>query len=236
MNKSTLSPSRFGHEAGRVFIAGVDQRHAVVFSETGLWAGRRDPLGDLDDFGRVSAVRPAGDQNHVGPQLADPLDLFVRQPLVVGGDHVHHNRPGSEGGPLGTGGCHFADDTGDHHLQSAAGTRRGDIDVAAFPVSGGANQLPFFVHQPASGQFADFGGRVDHPHGDVGHRFLDRRGRLAAESLAVNAVDFFDQDGLGRGAATVRGQNDVQIVDVHRITQLARACGPVPRSAGRDSR
>ncbi len=88
------------HEVGRVFIAGVDQRHLIVLAKTRLRTGRSDPLGNFHHFGRVSAVRAAGDQDHVGPQLADPLNLLVRQPLVVGGDHVHHDRPGSESGPF----------------------------------------------------------------------------------------------------------------------------------------
>ena len=91
---------RITHQIGGVLIARVDQRHAIVLAEPRLRPGWSDPLGDLHDLGRVPAVGAAGDQNHVGPQLADPLNLLVRQPLVVGGDHVHDDRAGPERGPL----------------------------------------------------------------------------------------------------------------------------------------
>ena len=112
---------RLLHQRGGVLVAGVNHRHAVLAAEAGLRFRRGNQLGDFDDFLRRPAVGPAGDENHVGPEFADPLDLLVRLSTVVGGDDVHHNRPGPERGPFGTGGGHFRDDPGDHHLQPATG-------------------------------------------------------------------------------------------------------------------
>ncbi len=110
-----------GDPLSGVDVSSEDDRHAVLAAEPWLGLGRCDHLGDLDDVLSGPAIGATGDQDHVGSQFTNPLDLFVRQPLVVGGDGVHHDRPGPECRSLGTGRGHLADDSGDHHLQPTAG-------------------------------------------------------------------------------------------------------------------
>ncbi len=48
-----------------------------------------------------AAVDAAGEQDHVGAEVADAVDLLVREAPVVGGDDVHDDGAGAEGGALG---------------------------------------------------------------------------------------------------------------------------------------
>jgi hypothetical protein len=67
-------------------VAGVDdgQVEGVAQARPGL--GGAQQLGDAHDMLFRSAIGAAGHEDHVGAELADALDLLVRQALVVGGD------------------------------------------------------------------------------------------------------------------------------------------------------
>ncbi len=216
---------RVADEFARVLIAGVDQRHLVIRAEPRPRSGRGNPFGDFDHFGRVATVGAAREQNHVGPQLADALNLLVGEPLVVGGDHVHDDGPGPERGPLGAGRGHFANDAGDHHLQAAAGARCRDVDVAALVAAGRTDQLSLLVHQPPAGQLAHLGRRIDHADSHVGDRLLDGGGGFAAVRLAVAVAHLLDEDGFGGGATAVGREDDVDFVEIHRLASFARRSG-----------
>ena len=66
-----------------VFVAGVDQRELITHSQPGTGISRRDVFGHLHYVGHGPAIRPAGEQDHVGTERADTLNLLVRQAAVV---------------------------------------------------------------------------------------------------------------------------------------------------------
>ena len=146
----------------------------------------------------VPAVDAAGEQDHVGAQVADALDLLVGQAAVVGGDDVHDDRAGAERGALGALGGHRLDHAGDHHLQAAAGARGRDVDVDA-PVSVVRvdDRLP--VEDLAAGELLDLPDRVEHAARDILERRLDRGRGLAADDQPILVVDELDEDRLGGG-------------------------------------
>ena len=201
-------------ERGRLGVAGVDDGHAVVAAEPRLGLGRRDEFRDLDDVGGRAAVGAAGDQDHVRAQLADALDLVVRAALVVGGDDVHHDRPGPQRRAFGALGGHLPDHARHEHLQAAAGAGRGDIEVTAGVALGGLDDPAVGVDELPIGQLGDLGDRVDHADGHVGERLFDGGRRFSAVRLAVLPVDELDEDRLGRRAAAVRCENDLDGVRV----------------------
>ena len=197
-----------------VNVAGEDHRHSVLAAETRLRLGGGHHLGDLNDMLRGAAICAAGDQDHVRPQFPDPLDLLVWQSLVVGGDGVHHDRPGSQCGSLGAGGGHFADHSGDHHLQSTSRAGSGDVEVTTFRFGRRTYDLAVVIDQATAGQFSDLGHRIDHTHRHIGGGFLDRGGGFPAERLPILSIDLFDQDCLGRGAAAVGRQDHVDLIEI----------------------
>ena len=74
---------------------------------------------------------PPDIKNHVGPHRPDPLDLFVREPPVVGGQDIDDDRAGAQRGPLRAFPRHILHYSGHHHLQPAAGAAGGNVDVHA---------------------------------------------------------------------------------------------------------
>ena len=203
-------PQHVLHERRRLAIPRVDHRHLVLPAEPGLRLGGSDQFRKLHDVRLRPAIGSSREQDHVGPQLANPLNLLERLPLVVGGERLHHDRAGSEGRSLGTGGGHLPHDARDQHLQAAPRAGRGDVDVAAILAASGPNKLALLIDQPPPRQLAHFGRRVGDAHGDIGRRFLDRRRRFAPVRLPVHAIDLLDQNGLRGRAATVGGKDHVE--------------------------
>ena len=79
------------------------------------------------------------------------------------------------------------------------------------------------VNQPATSQLTHFGGRIDHPHGDIGGRLFDRGGGLAPKGLPVDAIDKFDQDGFSGGTPTIRSEDDAESLGIgHVFDQMRR--------------
>ena len=105
----------------RLDVARVDDRHRISAAKARLRLGRRNQFGDLNHLVGRPTVGTAGDENHVGSEVADTLDLVVRTPPVIGRDDVHDDGTGPECSPLGAGRGHLGDHAGNHHLQSTAG-------------------------------------------------------------------------------------------------------------------
>ena len=66
------------------------------------------------------------------------------------------------------------------------------------------------VQNFAAGEFFNFRNRVQHPARHIFERRFYRRRCFAAIGLPVFVADLLDQDGFGRGAATVGGDNDIE--------------------------
>ena len=208
----------------RVFIARVDQRELVGGSEPRARLRGCNVLGHLDHVGDRAAVRPAGHQNHVGPHRANTLDLFMRQPAVVRREHVDDDRARPERGPLRAFAGHVLHHPGHHHLQPAARAAGGDVDIHArlrIALRGtvGRNDL-VAVENLAAGEFFDFRNRVQHAAGDIFERRFDRRRCFATIRLPIFVADLLDQNGFGRGAATVGGDDDVERMAEHRLGEV----------------
>ena len=121
-------PQHVLHECRCIAIPREDHRHLVLPAEPGLRLGGSDQFRKLHDMRLRPAVGPARKQNHVGPQLANPLNLLERLSLVVRGERLHHDRAGPKSRPLGTGGGHLPHDSRDQHLQAASRAGRGDVE------------------------------------------------------------------------------------------------------------
>jgi hypothetical protein len=202
------------HVAAHRAVAGVDHRQIEAGAQPRPGLGRAQELGDRDDVLAGAAVGAAGQEDHVGPQLADALDLLVRQPAVVDRDRVHDDRAGTERGAGGALGGHVLDDAGHHHLQAAAGRAGRDVQIGADAVLLGADDARAVgavrVRGRAVGQelpaaqLLDLAHGVEHAAGDVLDRRLDGGRRLAARGQAVLAGGVpLDQDRLGRGRPAV---------------------------------
>ena len=94
---------RLRDQCSCVFVAREDHGEFVVAAETRSRLGRGDEFGDLQDVLLSPAVRSSGHDHHVGSQLADAGDLLMRTPPIIRGNHIQHNRPRPQRGPLGTG-------------------------------------------------------------------------------------------------------------------------------------
>ena len=115
----------------------------------------------------------------------------------------------AEGWMLSTGGGHLPDHAGDHHLETTTGRGGGYVDVAAFGAVGvgTSNDRPVIGDESSTGQFLEFGHRVHHANGHIGKWFFHGGRGLTAEGLAKHAIHLLDHDGLGRGGATVGGDD-----------------------------
>ena len=114
-----LAAQHPGHLIPAGPVAGIDDRQAIVGPQSRLGIGSRNGLGNLDHLVGPGAVDLAGDQYHVGSELADAFDALVGQAPVVEGDDIHHDGAGPQGGPFGAFGRHRPDHSGHHHLQAA---------------------------------------------------------------------------------------------------------------------
>ncbi len=198
-----------------VAVAGVDDGQAEGAAEPGPGPGGADELCQLHHVRDRAAIRAAAQQDHVGAQGADAGYLLVRQAAVVGGDHVHHDGAGPEGGLLCALSGHCLDGACHQHLKPAAGAAGGDIDVhTALAVGGPHNVIP--VQDSAPAQFLKFLYGIEHATGDVLERRLDGRGRLPTTRQAVALGPSLNEDGLGGRAPAVRGEDHVVLLTVRR--------------------
>ena len=85
-------------QLARFLVAGINNRQVVAGTKTRFRIGGADQFGDFDDMSSRAAINTAGEQDHIGTQVANPFDLLVWLPLVIGGDYVHHNGAGTQGG------------------------------------------------------------------------------------------------------------------------------------------
>jgi len=154
-----------------------------------------------------AAIRAPGQQDHIRPKLSDALNLFMGAPPVVGGNHIHDDGAGAQGGPLRAGGRHLPNHPGHHHLQSAAGAGSGNVQVASFLALGGPDESALLIQKPSAGQLLQLPHRIPQTNGYVRQRRFDRRGRFATKRLPILPPLLFDQNRLGRRAAAVGGQN-----------------------------
>jgi hypothetical protein len=109
---------------------------------------------------------------------------------------------------------HRFDDAGDHHLQAAAGGRGRHVDV-------GPLRAPFVHEDPVVGdelaadELFHLADGVENAPGDVFGGFFHRGRGLAANLEAVLVALLADEDGFGRGAAAVGGQDGLCVRKVH---------------------
>ena len=189
-----------------ILVAGVDHRQPEAGPEAGSGIGRSDEFGQLHHVAHRAPVRAAGEQDHVGPQLADALDLLVGQAAVVGRQHIHHDRAGAQGRALGALRGHRLDHPADHHLQAAPGAAGRNVQVhPLFAHCRGDD--PLAVQDLAARQLLDLLDGIQHPPGDVLEGRLHRGRGFPPEGLAKGLPLLFDQDRLGGGAAAVRGDD-----------------------------
>ena len=76
-----------------------------------------------------AAICAARKENHIGAQLANAFDFFVRESPIVGRENVHDNRTCAEGTTLRAFAGHGLDDAANHHLQAATCAAGGNVDV-----------------------------------------------------------------------------------------------------------
>ena len=194
----------------RVFVSRVNQRELVGRPEPGTWLRRRNVLRHLDHMGDRATVRPAGHQDHVRPHRPNALDLFMRQPAVVRRQHIDDNGARPKRGPLRAFPRHILHHPGHHHLQPAARAAGGDVDVdTGLRVATGRDD-PVAVQNFPAGEFFNFRNRVQHPARHIFERCFHRRRCFTAIGLPVFVADLLDQNGFGRGAATVGGDDDIE--------------------------
>ena len=80
-------------------------------------------LGQEDRTGQGIAVETAGEEDHVGPQALQVLDLPVRTAPVVHGQRVQDDGAGAEGHAVRALRRDLPDQAGHDHGQTAARTR-----------------------------------------------------------------------------------------------------------------
>ena len=107
----------------RAAIAGVDQGHSCLRIELGMQIALHQQLGQKDRSGQGIAVKPAREEDHVGPQALEVLDLPVRTAPVVHGQRFQDDRAGAEGHAVRALRRDFPDEAGHDHGQTAARTR-----------------------------------------------------------------------------------------------------------------
>ena len=147
--------------------------------------------------------------------MPNAFDLLVRQPFVIRGDDIHDNRAGTEGGALSTLRCQIPHNARYHHLQSAAGTAGGNVDIYAFITVLRFQDNPIGQQFP-SGEFLHFGDGVDNTGGNVFDGCLHGSGCLAADDELICVAALLDQNRFGCGAATVCGKNRLDVPILHR--------------------
>jgi len=210
-----------------VFVARVDQWELVGGAKARARLGRRDILRHFDHVRDGAPIGSPRHQNHVRPHGANTLDLFVREPSVVGGQHVDDDGPGAQRGPLRALPGHALHYAGHHHLQTAASTAGRDVNVDAglgVPLRRAIrDDEPVPVEHLPAGEFFDFGDRVQHAAGHVLKRRFHRRRGFAATGLAILVADLLDENGFGRRAAAVGGNDDVErMIDLRLVRTVGR--------------
>jgi hypothetical protein len=129
--------------------------------------------------------------------------------------------PSPERGPLRTFPRHVLHHPGHHHLQPAARAAGRDVDVhARLRITLGravGRENLVTVEDFQAGEFFNFRNRIQHPARYIFERRFHRRRRLTAIGLPVLVADLLDQNGFGRGAATVGGHDDIEGMGDHRL-------------------
>jgi hypothetical protein len=110
-------------------VAGVHERQPVGAAEAWSRIGGGDVLGHFHHMGDGAAVGATGHQDHVRAHGPNPLDLFVGQPSIVGGQDIDDDGACAQGGALSALAGHVLHHAGDHHLQSAAGAAGGHVYI-----------------------------------------------------------------------------------------------------------
>src|SRR6478609_3457855 len=193
-----------------ILVSRINQRQLVGYAKPWTRLGSGDVLRHLDDVRDGAAIGAARHEDHVRPHRANALDFLMRQPTIIGSQHVDHDRAGAQRCPLRTFARHVLHDAGHHHLQPAAGAAGGDIDIdTGLRIPARRDDL-ITVKNFALGELLDFRDRVQYPAGHVLKRRLHGRRRLPPVRLAIFVADLFDQNGLGRGAPAISRNDYVQ--------------------------
>ncbi len=173
-------------------------------------------------MGDSAAVRPSGHQDHVRPHRPDTLDLLMWQTAIVRREHIDDDCAGSERGPLRTFPRHVLHHPGHHHLQPATRTAGRDVNIdTGLRIAAGRDD-GIAVQNFSAGEFFNFCNRVEHSAGHIFERRFHRGRGFPAIGLPVFVADFLDQNGFGRGAATVGGDDDVERLGDHRLGRWVR--------------
>src|SRR3989304_3290005 len=163
-------------------------------------------------MGNGASVSSTRKEYHVWSQVPNAVNLFMGKALVIGGNYVHDNCTRPERCTLGAFCRHGLYGARHHHLQSATGAARGDVDVHPNVSLCGRNNL-FSIQNLSAREFFHLRKCIEYTAGHILKRRLHRGGRFSPKCLTIYPILLFDQDGLGRGTTTVSGNNNVQCYD-----------------------
>ena len=218
---------RFLNMLTRLLVAGIDDRQLECGAQARAGASRGNEFGESHHMLNGAAIGAAGEQDHVGTQRSDALDLLMVRASIAAGEHIHHDRAGAECSPLGALGRHELDDTRNGHLQAAACATGRDVDIDAGSAVGGRDN-GLAVEYLATGEFLNLAQGVQNAACDVLVRHFDSRRRLATIRLAIAIRRLLNENRLSRCATAVRGNNHI---DIRRIHGLASEEGNDGRQA-----
>ena len=194
-----------------IFVSGVNDGELIARAKSRFGVGCRDKFGQFDNVRNGAAICAARKEHHIGAQLANAFDFFMRESPIVRRENVHDNCTCAERATLRAFAGHGLNDAADHHLQAAACAAGGNVDVNSAMIFCGCDD-GFAVENLPAGEFFDFLNSIEYAARDVFIGGFNCSGGFTPIGLAIDIVLFFNQDGFGRGAAAIGGDDDIEFI------------------------